>query len=505
MFRLFSCLFFIVLISGCDTGPPPEADTAKQIVSTSIKTGKPVHGCKKCHKMVLDPKHDLDCSSCHGGDDGSDTREQAHQGFIRQPAHPDHMMDSCGECHREQVQDLQHSLHMTLSNSVNLVRQALGATDSLAGLTEIPITPQPEDLVQLGDDLLRRRCLRCHLYTEGDDFPAVRRPTGCGACHLDFSVSPLSHTFIGKPKDDQCLRCHYGNRVGFDYHGRFEHDFNEEYRTPISTTVATTQQYGLEFHDLSPDIHFKKGLICIDCHAGRSLMGAKTKRKITCRSCHDPQELGRRTVAGIILEDGKFFLRAQGDNRLHKIPLMTDPAHQEYEEQIDCQVCHALWSFNDSGVHLLRSDLDEYEPFQHLISQGSSEVTTLLEASLNFDEEDPEPVMTDKITGEKRPGVWYKGFGQRRWESITLGRDNRNRIRVMRPMLDLHLSWLNEDEEVRFDSVVGPSNPTGLTPYTPHTTGRAGLFYRERLHAYLHSKQRNISETTHPHGLPDNP
>jgi hypothetical protein len=51
----------------------------------------------------------------------------------------------------------------------------------------------------------------------------------------------------------------------------------------------------------------------------------------------------------------------------------------------------------------------------------------------------------------------------------------------MRPILDLHLSWIDENHTVRFDAITALSDNKGLQPYVPHTTGHAGMFYRQRL------------------------
>jgi hypothetical protein len=51
-------------------------------------------------------------------------------------------------------------------------------------------------------------------------------------------------------------------------------------------------------------------------------------------------------------------------------------------------------------------------------------------------------------------------------------------IKVFRPILDLRLSLVEADGQVSFDNVSGIGS--GLLPYTPHTTGHAGLFYLDR-------------------------
>jgi hypothetical protein len=54
----------------------------------------------------------------------------------------------------------------------------------------------------------------------------------------------------------------------------------------------------------------------------------------------------------------------------------------------------------------------------------------------------------------------------------------------MRPVLDLHLSWIDEEHKVHFDAIQDQTGNKGLQPYTPHTTGPAELFYRQRLHDF---------------------
>lgn len=446
--------------------------------SEKIDTGG---GCISCHAMTLDKPHQLACTVCHKGNDQGESKEAAHADMLFQPAHPDNLAATCGPCHQDETAELSHSLHYTLRNSVNAVRQAFGATDTLASLTDIPIKARPDTITELADDLLRRRCLRCHLFSQGDDYSATSHATGCGACHLAYSDGKLvDHTFKA-PEDGQCLSCHYGNRVGFDFYGRFEHDFNKEYRTPYTIAETTDRPYGVEYHNLAPDIHQQRGLVCIDCHGREELMASeKTARKVSCGGCHDQKLLAERLPPGVQKDtDGYLFISKNSGNR-HRLPLLRHAAHFAYPS-VSCQACHAQWSFNDSATHLLRSDLDEYDPWALLTVQGSSEVEFLLEHNLDFEKTELPPSMTDKITGEIREGVWYKGYTMRRWESLPLGRSEDGLVSVMRPVLNLTLSWIDEEENVVYDGKAAASDNHGLLPYVPHTTGPAGLFYEQRL------------------------
>jgi hypothetical protein len=486
---LFIFLTLLLAISGCkEEEPTPVSQPARPASATrTIKT------CTDCHTGVrLDKNHDMACTGCHHGNDQSGDKKNAHQGLVAMPAHPDKMAQSCGRCHGQLIDNCQGSLHFTLARSVNLTRKHFGLQDTLPSLTAIP-EQEKAGRAALVDDMLRRRCLRCHLYSRGDDYPYVRHGTGCAACHLQFAGGALrSHRFIKKPGDWQCISCHYANHVGADYYGQFEHDFNWEYRTPYNSANGTDRPYGVELHDLAPDIHQQRGLICIDCHGDLMQPGALKKKKLTCATCHDWQPEKRKPFpANIRIRDkGLVLIDQEGQER--RIPLMRHPAHKKYGAKVDCQVCHGQWSFNDQATYLLRSETDDYDMFERLTVQSSSWVEELLTRNLFGDEDELPPVMPDGITGKQRPGIWYKGFIQRRWEEMVIRRDRDGRIRVFRPILDLHLSAVDANGQVLFDNLTGGSN--GYLPYTPHTTGPAGLFYEQRFLHLLSGPEKTVRQ-----------
>lgn len=477
-----------ILFSGCKDEQvqqePPPAETENS--TTSGTSGQP--GCINCHTdITLDTSHAISCTECHSGNNQVADKQEAHQDLVAHPAAPENMAATCGQCHPDQIERCTDSLHFTLKNETNLTRKHFGAEKDLQSLTQIP-TENDDTELALVDDMLRRRCLRCHVYSSGDDYPYITRGKGCAACHLQFSGGKLQgHTFLKAPGDRQCISCHYANHVGADYYGRYEHDFNWEYRTPYTTTEPFLRPYGVELHDLVPDIHQQKGLICIDCHSGNSLKS--DAERISCSTCHrwQPDE-AKPPLENLDVSEGTLVLTGKSGQK-HTIPTMQHPAHDSYGEEVACQVCHGQWAFNDSGTHLLRSESDDFDPMERLTVQSSSWVEYVLEHNLNSDEDEIDPVMADAINGLVRPGIWYKGYTQRRWEDIIVRRDSDGVIKVFRPILDLSLSAVDEDEEILFDNLTG--NSDGLLPYTPHTTGPAGLFYLRRF-AHL------LPETTTP-------
>ena len=440
-------------------------------------------GCQGCHPEIrLDSSHDLACTDCHGGSPEGATREQAHAGLITQPAHPDQMQKACGTCHARQVAQAAASLHFTARNEINAVRTAFGARPPLASLTEIPTHETIGSPLDLADDLLRRRCLRCHVYGSGDSYPETVRGTGCAACHLAYGQGKMTnHSFVKAPADGQCLHCHYGNFVGADYYGRFEHDFNQEYRTPYRTDDRETRPYGVEFHQLTPDIHQQKGMACIDCHSGAELMGGHgattgSAPAVTCLSCHGWRKGMPLPLNNLQIEADQLVLTTRLTDKKLVVPQPVHPAHRQYGKKAHCTVCHSQWSFNDQSTHLLRTDNPDHPAWSRLSVQGSREV----EEQLN-NPAPKGPSLRDKISGAPSPSLWLKGYELRRWENPLIGIGPDGMLHIFRPILDLHLSMVDANKKVIFDNLGVEPKQQRYRPYTPHTAGKAGAFFSERL------------------------
>lgn len=284
-FTLFA-LFFLLQLLGCGEEekkvapvPPPEAKPVA--VQKTSPPSPPAPGCQACHsKIQTDSAHDLACTDCHQGNNETNDKESAHQGMIPQAASPEHMEATCGKCHAEQLKRCGQSSHFTMSNAVNLVREHF-ALSPLNNLTEVPEGEgPPQTKEELVNDLLRRQCLRCHVYSKGDNYPYVRHGSGCAACHLQYTDGKLTSSGEGKPNHAfirpgkrQCLSCHYGNHVGSDFDGSYEQDHDWSYSTPFATRVPILRPYGMELHNLVPDIHQQRGMTCLDCHSGAELAG----------------------------------------------------------------------------------------------------------------------------------------------------------------------------------------------------------------------------------------
>ena len=429
------CLLFLLLIGlllGCKEEPSAE---------------KAFH-CKDCHAHELDQAHAFSCRRCHGGKEPSTSAKEAHQGLIPSPALPPNLEKTCGSCHEKEAAALRKSPHFTLAGEINPVLLAFGLepVESALELKEPERIDTLEDLVH---DLLRRRCLRCHLFYQGDDYPETRRGRGCAACHLVYAEGELSsHRFVRTPPDRLCLHCHYGNRVGFDYYGLFEHDYPYPFRSPLIEGEPPPRPWGVEFHELTPDVHLEAGMPCLSCHRGGELMAGEAGPR--CKDCH---------------------------------PRLSGPFHAaKVLSRARCSACHATWAFQDREYHLLLHFDPDWEDWAEFYVQGSSEVE---EAVLTYLETGTaRAIMRDKFSGRVRPGIWFLGFKERRFEDVPLGFDERGRVSVLRPLLDLHLGLVLEDEipfeDVRPRTVLKDPRRRFL-PYAPHTIGPADYFRSQKV------------------------
>ncbi len=468
--KLLLCFLALLCLFGC------------QVPLDNSKLGK--SGCKRCHPVRLDKAHDLACVYCHRGNPDGRFRKVAHQGLISHPACYEEMKRTCGSCHPGEVTRMTNSLHFTLGKEIASVWRAFFPGDKPPSFQDLPIKYHPETARDLIADMLRRRCLRCHVYYSGDDYQGTMRGTGCAACHFvkGLFYPPLDHRFNRKVPDDRCLSCHYANFVGWDFYGRFEADYPEDFRAPLYKGENLPRPYGVEWHAMVPDIHQRAGMGCSDCHNPMEVKpmedqetGGDTTGIKGCLSCH--------------LSPGKGLAKIMNEDTIGHRP--TD------RKIVACATCHALWSFQDYGRALMRQDIPDYDDWFQLAVQGSSEVETQIELNLQRPVMDwVIPWMSDKFTGEDRYGLWLEGFSMRRWVPVMLGKCS-GKLYVIRPILDISVSYVDFNGDVLFDNlrpaVGGGCEPLFVPeslgipigrkpgreawrPYTPHTIGKADAF-----------------------------
>src|SRR3989441_424763 len=304
-------------------------------VGARAAIGAPATSCTTCHRGIEDahPKKALTCTQCHRGDATAQDAGKAHTGMWANPSDLRVVEQTCGACHKAIVARVKSSImaHRSGTQSGTLFPNGLQSTRedvrfSMAPVATIPGVslpkshPLPKGAVarleplptfeEGGDvffDLLRKECTSCHLWTQPRGLKANRRAAGCAASHMpyaedgryqggDVAVSrtkqgrPMRHVLTRQVPITQCATCHNGgSRAAMNFRGMME-------APPEGKQTFVYDQdllHGHAYSEQTPDVHFTKGMVCIDCHTEREVHGdgqIYAKRhyevEIRCETCH---------------------------------------------------------------------------------------------------------------------------------------------------------------------------------------------------------------------------
>ena len=221
----------------------------------------------------------MGCVFCHKGNAKVMNREEAHKGLVKRPSDN---LRSCMACHKQITDNFAKSLHYTT-----------------AGLrTGVMPRFSKDELATFDEKVFQQSCRSCH--------------AACGDCHVKgapvggISIGLIArHKFVKKDEGKTCRFCH-GGRVYPEYTG----------------------EYGG-----APDVHYQKGMLCMDCHKKESFHGDGTayltknevKQRPACKNCHKP-----------------------GD----EAKLTAQIAHREHEGKVSCYGCHSGAAYrNCSSCH----------------------------------------------------------------------------------------------------------------------------------------------------------
>ena len=160
---------------------------------------------------------EMNCIGCHGGVSGTDDKEAAHEGMVREPD----SREACDICHVKTRSDAT-SLHTTLRGYITTLK-ARSDTDTW---------PTVEKAYEAQCTECHTTCGQCH----------VSRPTSLGggllAAHAYKKIPPMNLA---------CTGCH-GSRVENEYKGKNE--------------------------GIPGDTHWtKEGMPCFDCHTAEEMHG----------------------------------------------------------------------------------------------------------------------------------------------------------------------------------------------------------------------------------------
>jgi len=215
-----------------------------------------------------DPHFAEGCASCHKGDEKAKTREEAHKGVVVRPSDD---VSLCASCHEPIAKSYKTSLHYTTA----------GLKHGISGRFS-----EAEKGI-FNEKVFEKSCRTCH--------------ASCGDCHVKSpAVSGISlglikgHAFVKRDEGKTCSMCH-GGRVYPEFTG----------------------EYGG-----TPDVHYQKGMVCLDCHKKSQSHGDGTayvtrqdlKDKPSCIACHKA-----------------------GQEKSDK----AKSAHATHSGKLSCQSCHA--------------------------------------------------------------------------------------------------------------------------------------------------------------------
>lgn len=256
------------------------------------------------------------------------------------------VQDTCGACHPFKAETIiksmmataaEHSAGGLYQNGVvktktpiygtfavedtdGLVPTERGAVQSLEDLVEYDPSGDPHSNATHFAAVPAQACARCHLWSRGKGYRGAEnvnglyRADGCVACHMIYDNDGLSrsadktidHAEPGHPRihqvtkqieTQQCIHCHHrGARIGLNFTGRAQ----MPPRLPSGPDYAgtTDEKFNTNYHyavdGVNPtDVHFERGLDCIDCHTIQGIMGdgniyghMDQATKIECRMCH---------------------------------------------------------------------------------------------------------------------------------------------------------------------------------------------------------------------------
>jgi len=191
---------------------------------------------------------------------------------------------------------------------------------------KLPPAPDPSDVLKdpqtASFTYLRVECERCHLGVRGRQKRGDYRGMGCSACHMPYSneglyegadssiprdepghvlvhsiqatreakVTVHGTTYSGVPVET-CTTCHdRGKRIGTSFQGLMETAYTSPWAEDGSPQPALHTKH---YMAMKEDIHYRKGMMCQDCHTSLDLHGDNTLAgttlasvEIECTDCH---------------------------------------------------------------------------------------------------------------------------------------------------------------------------------------------------------------------------
>lgn len=459
--------------------------------------------CVACHGGMISPMpvnkaHKLACIECHDGDAAACEASAAHAGLRVNPSALEHVDATCGKCHPQWAHRVKLSPMATAVGLINQTRFLWGAQPKpepkfaarkTGGMEALPLPAQSGQEV---DDLLRRRCLRCHLGVADE---SQQRSAGCAACHRPMAENggKRPHTLRKAVPVSQCLGCHADCGAGAQFTGLIPRDANRSARFDARDTHQPKLWQSRTWRKMTPDAHYKAGMACIDCHVKAEIMGDGEIRQagllhvgLRCTSCHGkpgqpPREAltshGQK-INGLTIAKHGVSLQTKLSGKTLRVPLLAKgsgapiahiaPGH----ERIACHACHnyanpAVW-----GLQVMKEIRPDYGQWWDIAAQGDPQVWELFKRQMALPpDKRVTPQTNDYLSGETQPGVWLMSPFLRRFEWRVYGLGPGGRTYLFSPRYQYVVTTQGQGGKATQKAAI-PKPGLGMTPWHSHTVAK---------------------------------
>lgn len=380
--------------------------------------------CEACHQGLeqASTSH-LSCVACHGGDPESADKNLSHRAMYgpKNPASPQHWEQTCGRCHAYHLGRVKANLMYTNTGMIKNAQATWEGEDgrlyATSGGEVFAADGSPlrlrdvRELHNLSGELYRKFCSLCHVGQESNQSWAGSHASGCAACHFPYNNNgtyqggdvtmkgkwphSADHQLRALPDNMVCFRCHNrSGRIALSYLGLNDGN-NGLVPTKNGAPGPMMISGARNATSIVPDIHFAKGMDCIDCHTSRDVMGdgyayenMYLQTEISCQDCHGSgrekpvfaaierehdevlresnsyqrqMQQGERMVltakgrkyANVFVEAGKIWLQGKRSGKLHESKVITGtPEHSIVgHERMECYSCHSRTVVQCYGCH----------------------------------------------------------------------------------------------------------------------------------------------------------
>ena len=488
------------------------------LISSCTQSERGQSKCLDCHAGLEHvSKTHGDCVACHGGDPQASDKKGAHA-TLRGPANPSdpaHWEQSCGQCHRYQLERVRSTLMQTnagMIHNIQLTWEGVdGLTYSAGDGKAFNADGKPleyaavAELDNLSGELYRKFCSRCHIGTANGESYAAAHASGCAACHFPWSDTATyegrdrtmkgkaghsaTHAMTGLPSTEVCSRCHNrSGRIALSYQGLY--DGNNGLVPTVQGEAGPVMSSGARnLTHITPDVHFTAGMECIDCHTSRDVMGdgfsyrnMYLQTEISCEDCH-----GSATQVPRYREILRENTEAVRESRQYKQPLQSGMQMiQTSRGRSYANVFYrdgAIWLQGKRSGKLHQSKVITGTPAHTIAGHGRLECYachshTSVQCYGCHTRYDKGRTATDFIKGEETPGAFSETEDYRMLYPFPLALNQRGRISPVTPGCQTFVTVAEADGSLSKTEYVAKfkgKQQLRFAPFYSHNTGKKAI------------------------------